>query len=440
MLDAQAGLIDVVVTEAIDRLGRNLSDMARCFDQLNFQRVQLHALNIGQVTQMHVGVMGMMAQMQLADLGDKTRRGLAGRVRAGKSADGLAYGYDVVPPAVGSSDAGHRRINQTEAAIVRRIFRDYASGKAPRQIAAELNAGSVAGPGGRPWGDTTIRGQSERGTGTLNNSLYIGQLAWNRCSYIKNPATGKRVARVNPADQHQITPVPELRIIDDELWQKVKVRQSNVRTEMAKDEAGNSLNRVHRRQFLLSGLLKCGYCGADYAIHAQDRYACSTRRSKGTCNNATAINRQAIETRVLSALKDRLLTPELVAVFVAEFQREVARLQNESVGNQARLTSQLTGVERKIEGVLRAIEDGAWNDTIKQRLTELESQQKQLKAELAKAGRADNTVSLHPNAASLYAAKVAELQSALNKPDIRLEAIEALRMLIERITLTPDEQ
>jgi hypothetical protein len=101
-------------------------------------------------------------------------------------------------------------------------------------------------------------------------------------------------------------------------------------------------------------------------------------------------------------LKDRLLTPELVAVFVAEFQREVARLQNESVGNQARLTSQLTGVERKIEGVLRAIEDGAWNDTIKQRLTELESQQKQLKAELAKAGRADNTVSLHPNAASLY--------------------------------------
>jgi hypothetical protein len=35
----------------------------------------------------------------------------------------------------------------------------------------------------------------DRGTGILNNTLYTGQMNWNRCSYVKDPATGKRVAR-----------------------------------------------------------------------------------------------------------------------------------------------------------------------------------------------------------------------------------------------------
>ncbi|HTJ91048.1 MAG TPA: recombinase family protein [Acidocella sp.] len=105
-------------------------------------------------------------------------------------------------------------------------------GRRARPIAAELNRDGLPGPGGRPWGDTTIRGQMDRGTGILNNTLYIGQLTWNRCSYVKDPATGKRVARPNNADKHEVVPVPELRIIDDELWQKVKARQMAVRTEM----------------------------------------------------------------------------------------------------------------------------------------------------------------------------------------------------------------
>ena len=59
----------------------------------------------------------------------------------------------------------------------------------------------MAGPDGRPWGDTTIRGQADRGTGLLNNALYVGRLEWNRCSYVKDPRTGKRVARPNPREK-----------------------------------------------------------------------------------------------------------------------------------------------------------------------------------------------------------------------------------------------
>jgi DNA invertase Pin-like site-specific DNA recombinase len=172
--DAEAGKFDVPVCEAIDRLGRKLADVADLFDRQTFRRMQVHATNIGQLTPKHVGIMGTMA---LSDLREKTRRGQLGRARAGGIPGGLAYGYEVVPPAPGTRDAGERRIKEGEADIVRRIFTEYASGKSTRTIAHDLNAAGVPGPGGRPWGDTTIRGQPDRGTGLLNNTVYAGLLS-----------------------------------------------------------------------------------------------------------------------------------------------------------------------------------------------------------------------------------------------------------------------
>jgi site-specific DNA recombinase len=84
LVDAEAGRFDVMVTEALDRLGRRLSDVARLYNQLEFRGIKLHAVNIGQVTTMHVGLLGTMAQLYLSDLKEKTRRGQLGRALAGK--------------------------------------------------------------------------------------------------------------------------------------------------------------------------------------------------------------------------------------------------------------------------------------------------------------------------------------------------------------------
>ena len=129
----------------------------------------------------------------------------------------------------------------------------------------------------------------------------------------------------------------------------------------------------------------------------------------------------------------------LVATFITTFQAEVARLHRESAHTQARLKDQLAAADRKHESVMRAIENGAWNDSIKKRLNEMEAQQAALREQLQAAANPDPVVRLHPNASALYAAKVADLQAALNHPDIRVEAMEALQTLIERIVLTPNE-
>src|SRR5262249_58847847 len=135
----------------------------------------------------------------------------------------------------GRETTGERCINGGEAAIVRRISAEFAAGRSPRTIAKQLNMDKITGPGERPWGDTTIRGQADRGTGILNNALYIGRLEWNRCSYVKDPRTGKRVARPNPAEKWEIAEVPDLRIVDNEVWERVKARQQALRFEIARD-------------------------------------------------------------------------------------------------------------------------------------------------------------------------------------------------------------
>ena len=433
LADLEASTFEVIVCEALDRMGRKLSDVADLHDRLQFHGIALHAVNLGPITTMHVGLLGTMAQLYLSDLKDKTKRGQLGRALAGKIPGGKAYGYDLI-----DGKTGERLINPAEAAIVRRIFRDYAGGKSPRAIAKALNTESVPGPGGRQWRDTTIRGQVERGTGILNNSLYAGRLEWNRCSYIKDPRTGKRVARPNSRKLWEVVEVPELRIVDDEHWNAVKVRQQETAFEIGRTDDGQALNRAHRRRFLLSGLLKCGLCGGGYTIVGKDRYGCATRRAKGTCANAITIIRQEIEDRVLSGLKDKLLAPDLVRAFVEEFQAEVNRLQGERQQAITAKRARLASVGRKIAGILAAIEDGAYNRSLTERLGTLEDEQEALTRELAQSP-GEHTLRLHPRLAEVYADKVARLEEALNDPTIKTEAAEILRSLIDRIELSPHE-
>ena len=50
---------------------------------------------------------------------------------------------------------------------------------------------------------------------------------------MKNPATGRRVSRVNPPEDWIIAEVPELRIVDDALWQAAKARQGEISEKYA---------------------------------------------------------------------------------------------------------------------------------------------------------------------------------------------------------------
>ena len=436
--DARRGRFDIVVAESLDRISRDQEHMAAFHKQMSFLGIRTVTVGEGDISELHIGLKGTMSALYLKDLALKTHRGLEGRVRDGKAAGGLSYGYrlDRHPLPDGTFTTGDRRIDPEEAEVVRRIFRDFAGGLSPRAISIALNREGLPGPSGKAWGPSTIYGNWRRGTGVLNNELYAGRLVWNRQRFIKDPHTGKRQARINPPEDWIAQDVPELRIIDEEVWTAVKARQGAVRQATGLATGNQRPERARRPVYLFSGLLKCGDCGGGFVLIAKTRYGCANARNRGTCTNRRTIDRHKLEDRVLIGLKDRLLSPELIAEFVAEYQREYNLLRHEEVAGRAAAERELAQVERKIEEIIDAICEGIRHTSMKDRMTALEARKAELTALLAE--RPEEPLRLHPGLSEVYRAKVADLVSALNAEDTRPEATELLRGLLSEIRLIPE--
>ncbi len=220
------GQLDIVLAESLDRLSRDLEHVAAFHKLAVFARVRIVTLAEGEISELHVGLKGTMGALYLKDLAQKTHRGLEGRARQGFGTGRIAYGYRAVRTlgADGEPVRGLREIDPACAAIVRRIFRDYAGGTSPLAIARALNTEGIPGPDGRPWHDWTIRGRPARENGLLRNTLYAGRQTWNRTTRRRDPIRGGWVVRAHPEEAIVETPVPALRIIDDDLWQQAQRR------------------------------------------------------------------------------------------------------------------------------------------------------------------------------------------------------------------------
>ncbi|ASL41691.1 MULTISPECIES: recombinase family protein [Acetobacteraceae] len=440
MQDAQRGKFSIILAEAMDRLSRDQEDIAGLFKRMKFAGVRIITLSEGDVTQLHVGLKGTMNALFLQDLADKTRRGIRGRVEAGKSGGGLCYGYDVVRKFDDAGEAirGERTINVSEAAIVRRIFRDYADGKAPRAIALDLNAQGVVGPLGGAWGPSTIHGNRDRGTGILNNELYIGRLIWNRLRYLKDPETGKRVSRLNPENEWILQEVPELRIIEPDLWEAAKARQATTTwSQKTRGDGVHPLNSLKRPRYLFTAMTRCGCCGGGFSMISKALLGCSTARNKGTCDNRMTIRRDVLEKSVLNGLRTRLMDPALFKEFCDEFTREVNRVRMERGADLAAMRAELPRVDRELDKAIQAILDGVPGIKLKDKIGRLEARKEELTALLADAPQPPPL--LHPNMAVIYRQRIDALYENLQKEDASLEAVERLRALVSRIKLIPQD-
>ena len=90
--------------------------------------------------QIKFGVAALLGAIFLKNLVDKTLRGMAATVAAGRIAGGRSYGasqklYDQD----GERIRGYPEIAPEKAEVVRRIYRDFASGLSSIQIAKVLN-------------------------------------------------------------------------------------------------------------------------------------------------------------------------------------------------------------------------------------------------------------------------------------------------------------
>jgi site-specific DNA recombinase len=431
---ARAGGCDLVLAEHSNRLSRGGSDGWRVFEDLEDLGVAYRTVLEGEVTYMHQGLSSLMSVGKIKEVSAQTRRGLEGVVRSGRSAGGMAYGYrsPLAYDASGERIRGLREIDEAQAAVVRRIFTDYAAGASPLSVTDALNREGVSGPRGGPWVVSTVIGCPKRKLGMLRNEIYRGVRVWGKLKMVKDRRTGRRRAAPGTGSVQRLD-VPELRIVSDELWAKVE-RQMAL-TSIGPQGEGSGQRRPQK---LLSGLIRCP-CGAPMTSAGTGGYLrCTVRTSRGhgACQNARNPAYARIEAKVLEGIEANLLHPVSIAEAVKAFRKALVEDRSKAGARREPLERELADVTRRADRLVREVEDGMPWSAVKARHAQLLARQADLHKALEAAPVGAEVVRLHTGGAEPYRVFVDALRRNLTEFD-GPEAMAAVRTLVEEVNFIP---
>jgi recombinase-like zinc beta ribbon protein/recombinase len=146
------------------------------------------------------------------------------------------------------------------------------------------------------------------------NEVYRGRLIWNRSRWVRVPGTRRRRRVMRPESEWVVKERPDLRIIEEGLWQDVQARRVRVRARYD-DTARFGKSRSEYGKYLLSGLLVCGTCEGSMSIRTSStikgqKYGCTRRWRRGpsVCANAILVRRDVAEANIARLLREKLYT------------------------------------------------------------------------------------------------------------------------------------
>lgn len=445
---------EALLVDDLSRLSRDDVEMKQVIRLFKFWGIKIVGVSDGYDStskgeKIQSTMRGLMNEMFLDDLREKTHRGLYGKAEKGYSAGGRTYGYKRKPifnPAKldvnGNPEviAVEREINEEEAQWVVKIFEWFSQGKSPKSIADELNRLKVPSARNSTWCASAIYGDTTDGVGMLNNPLYNGQYFWNRSKWIKNPDTGKRKRIPRPQEEWTSKDMPELAIVTPELWNAVKTRQKDIRkkSEKLREALNNPKTRSRTGKYIFSGLLKCGCCGASYTMYSTTSYGCSFNLNRGdaVCNNKLRVPRKLLEEILLKTVQEELLSEEAINLFIEETTKLLSDKNQEPKAEYTATKRTMNMAKKEIDNLMSAIKAGIVTPTTKAELQRAEADYEKAKASLdAATSTRDALTATLPEAAKRYRKLVGNLGNALQS-DIG-HARRCLESLLGTIRLVP---
>lgn len=442
MLDAaQRGDFDVLIVDDLSRLCRDSIEQQQLIREFKYRKQRIIAISDGfdsndKSYKIQAGVRGIVNDIYIDDLRAKTHRGMSGKARAGKCTGGTVYGYKRQPvyDATKVDEFGRplvidvdRVIDPEQARWVKQIFEWYVAGHAPMWIAAKLNELRVPSPRGGTWARSAIYGDNKRKTGLLNNELYIGKSVWNRREWVKTPE-GKRRPVERSMNDHVVVERPDLRIIEDSLWQAKCDRQKATSANTRPDSAGAA--PATGSKYLFSGLLKCGECGSNYILVGKKYYGCGRNKDRGAhaCSNGLTVRKDIVESVLLKGIKEELLSPEATREFLRECNAMIGELEAAFASERRQLETCLRQVETELKNLMGFIKTGVALPSIAEEIQKAEDERRRLELML-KEGQPPSAEIMHilPRALDRYRDMIGQLGNI--QPDLIPEAREQLRTL-----------
>jgi DNA invertase Pin-like site-specific DNA recombinase len=288
-----------------------------------------------------------------------TREAMVRKAQAGHVTGGCVFGYDNVRV------NGHveRRINETEAAVIRRIYELYASGHGLPTIAHTLNADGTVSPRAQQdrvhgWCASSVRE-------VLKRPLYRGELVYGQTR--KRDASGQ--VKPTRRSQHEVIRVamPDLRIVPEVLADAVDARRTSMHKRTLRRANGRLIGRPpgEGSPYLLTGLLACGVCGGGMEVlssasggRRQFHYRCYVARRKGPacCTNKLPAPMTDADAAVLGAVERTLLHPDVLAQALAYAEAAIAA--DRSADQRDALEADLAATEAAIRRLTAAIVAG----------------------------------------------------------------------------------
>jgi len=388
------------------------------------------------------------AELERDKARQRTADALLTKARAGHVTGGRLFGYDNVDvrSAEGHRERVERRINETEAQVVRSIFERYASGAGLRAIAHALNAEGAPAPKPRRngrlkgWAPSSVRE-------ALHRETYRGQILYNRTR--KRDRWGRKHQERRKAAEVVRVDAPALRIVSEELWARVHERLGGVRAQYAESTHGKLFGRPPsgvESKFLLTGFAVCGSCGGSLCArsrsHGQSRryfYGCTVFERKGpsVCSNALALPLATADEALLEALEEELLDPLVIKRTIEKAMAELERGDDGSSPRADALGRELATIEAQLGRLTRAVMIGGDLERLVAQMRKLEARKTEIVAEQASAARMTDRISLAgADVLRLVEAAVKDYRGVLARQTS--EARTILReLLVDRVIYTP---
>ncbi|MHC1731937.1 MAG: recombinase family protein [Bacteroidales bacterium] len=277
--DCKAGKIDVIITKSISRFARNTLDC------LNYVRL-LKELGIGIIFEKEnidtldskgevlLSILSSLAQDESRSISENSTWGIRRRFEQGKVTVNCTkfLGYDM-------AENGNLVINEKQAKIVRRIYKDYLDGKGPNWIARDLEKHGIPSWNGKvKWYDSTIRK-------ILSNEKYKGDALLQK-TYTVDFLTKKRVENNGEVPQYYVEESHPA-IIDKEMWEAVQLEIERRRAFAEKYNIGRFDYATEKNPF--AGKVICGCCGKAYGRKVWNSTDEKLRRYVWQCNKKYAV-------------------------------------------------------------------------------------------------------------------------------------------------------
>ncbi len=322
-------------------------------------------------------------EYQSKENGKHTLRAMQENARQGYfNGSRTPFGYKAVEVENSTGKAGKKKrlaIEEGEATLVQTMFDLYENGlhgqeMGSKQIAAYFNERGTLLRGAK-WTRTRVHAM-------LCDTIYKGQ-------YVFNKTSNRTKARKAPEDWI-IVEVPP--IVSSQTFEAITAK----RHERAPTATPP---RILNSPTLLTGLLKCAVCGAGMTLmtgkYGKYRYyKCNTRigqHSKACTTPAVPMDK--LDTLVLSALADRVLTPERLKAMLKELKQQFELLRSKHGDVLRAMQKELTELETALNRLYVAIEKGLvpMDDMLGQRVQDLRNRRESVLGEMARTQAAEAT-------------------------------------------------